>query len=58
MKEVAEFIREIGFPVGVAVFVLWRLETRLVEISTALIELRVCLLRRDPQTRDRASDKA
>jgi YvrJ-like protein len=41
VKDVIELIRELGFPVAVAAFVLWRLEMRLKELTAAITELRL-----------------
>jgi len=39
--EMVKLFRELGFPAAVAIFVLWRVEARLVEIKDALIDLRI-----------------
>jgi YvrJ-like protein len=41
LKDISDLIRELGFPVAVAGFVLWRLEMRLKELTTAITELRL-----------------
>lgn len=41
-------VRDLGFPVAVAAFVLLRIEPRLRELATAIQELRECLARRAP----------
>lgn len=38
--DVIKLFRELGFPAGVAIFVLWRLDAQLARILAALVELR------------------
>ncbi len=46
------FIRDIGFPIAVATFVLWRLEQRLKEVVEALGAVNVTLATLVEQGRD------
>ena len=36
MGDAIKLFRDVGFPAGVAAFVLWRLEARLVELTAAI----------------------
>jgi hypothetical protein len=47
VEELVRFIRDIGFPAGVAIFVLWRVDTAIREMTHAIIELKIALIRRD-----------
>jgi hypothetical protein len=44
MTELADFIKAVGFPVAVALFVLLRLEPRIRELTAALDKLRAVLI--------------
>jgi hypothetical protein len=45
LPEVADFIKSVGFPIAVALFVLLRIEPRIRELTAALVDLRVVLAR-------------
>lgn len=47
-RQLLALVRDLGFPAGVAFFVLWRLEGRLKELTDAVNALRDCLSRRPP----------
>lgn len=51
VEQVVKLFSDLGFPAGVAIFVLWRVETRLREITAALVDVRLTLARRFPPER-------
>lgn len=57
MPEWLPLMRDLGFPVAVAGFVLLRLEPRLRELTSALIELRLTLARCHSTARARSLSK-
>ena len=44
MDELVKFFREVGFPAGVAVFVLWRVETAIKDLTRTISDLTVALV--------------
>jgi hypothetical protein len=44
VDDFVKLIRDLGFPVAVAAFILWRLEARLKELTTAIEALRAVIL--------------
>jgi hypothetical protein len=46
--DLIKLFRELGFPAGVAIFVLWRVEARLKELTTAVNTLALCVARARP----------
>jgi len=54
MDDLIKLLRDFGFPVAVAAFVLYRVEPALKNLTAAIIELRVSLAReRKPHPRRR-----
>lgn len=43
--DLIKLFRELGFPAGVAIFVLWRVEARLRELTSAVQTLALCVAR-------------
>lgn len=39
MSDVIAFVKEVGFPIAVAVFVLWRLNGRIERLTVAVVKL-------------------
>lgn len=48
VDQVIKLVRELGFPIAVAAFVLIRLERRLLELTQAIGQLKAVLLTRLP----------